>query len=78
MAEPKYRCPKCGNTTFMATAHVTQDWKLDENGQFLECVNNCIETTHYPNEDDVWDCEKCGYSDSGDAFRQTEDKTKEP
>lgn len=23
-------CPKCGNTTFIATAHVTQTWLVDE------------------------------------------------
>lgn len=25
-------CPKCGNTTFIATAHVTQTWLVDEDG----------------------------------------------
>lgn len=23
-------CPKCGNTTFIATAHVTQTWLVDK------------------------------------------------
>lgn len=27
-------CPKCGNTTFTATAHVTQTWLVDEDGDF--------------------------------------------
>lgn len=29
-------CPKCGNTTFIATAHVTQTWLVDEDGDFIE------------------------------------------
>ena len=24
------RCPRCGGKTFCATAHVTQDWELDD------------------------------------------------
>ena len=25
---------------FMVTVQVAQDWKVDENGSFLECLNN--------------------------------------
>ena len=34
------RCPKCGASTFYVTAHVTQDWKVDEHGDFIECVDD--------------------------------------
>lgn len=27
------RCPKCGGSVFLATAHVTQDWGIGESGQ---------------------------------------------
>ena len=29
-------CPKCCNTTFIATAHVTQTWLVDEDGDFID------------------------------------------
>ena len=53
---PKYRCPACGAESFEVTAHVTQDWKIDCNGTFLESLNECVEVTHYPDENDIWDC----------------------
>ena len=37
------RCPKCGCEIFYVTAHVTQDWKVDKNGGFLEVMDDCIE-----------------------------------
>lgn len=40
------RCPRCGGKTFCATAHVTQDWELDDSGTFVRCLNDCIEVTH--------------------------------
>lgn len=64
----KLRCPKCGGTVFCSTAHVTQDWELDETGAFQRCLNDCIEVTHFPNAEDIWDCKQCGYSDSGQKF----------
>lgn len=34
-------CPKCGNTTFITTAHVTQTWLVDEDGDFIEAKSDC-------------------------------------
>ena len=34
-------CPKYGNTTFIATAHVTQTWLVDEDGDFIEAKSDC-------------------------------------
>ena len=65
------RCPRCGGKTFCATAHVTQDWELDDSGTFVRCLNDCIEVTHEPDREDVWDCETCGYSDAGEKFVTT-------
>lgn len=61
-------CPKCGGTTFLATAHVTQDWKINESGSFIECVTECVEVTHEPNQEDILTCDNCGHSASGEEF----------
>lgn len=65
----KYRCPKCGAECFEVTAHVTQDWKIDGNCTFLESLNECVEVTHYPGEDDIWNCANCDFSAAGREFR---------
>ena len=39
----KMHCPKCGGTVFCATAHVTQDWQLNELGTFQASLNDCVE-----------------------------------
>lgn len=65
----KYRCPKCRGTRFSSTAHVTQNWELDENGNFSKCLTGCIDVTHYPNDEDIWDCSECGYSAEGKKFK---------
>lgn len=62
------RCPKCGGRKFNATAHVTQDWEIDEKGDFQKSLNDCIEVTHSPNEDDIIDCVKCGHSGTAADF----------
>ena len=68
------KCPKCGCTKFHATAHVTQDWEVDQNGNFVKSLNDCVEVTHFPDDEDVWDCANCGYSAAGSEFEITEDK----
>ena len=64
----KLRCPKCGGSRFYATAHVTQDWELDAKGFFVDSVNNCVEVTHAPDAEDLWECKKCGYNAEGMEF----------
>lgn len=56
----KHICPYCGNRKFSVTVHVTQDWAVDEDGNWLETIQDCLEVTHFPNDDDEWDCIKCG------------------
>ena len=65
------RGPKCGGKSFCATAHVTQDWELDETGTFVKSLNDCIEVTHFPGMDDLWDCKECGFSAEGAKFVTT-------
>ncbi len=54
-------CPKNpDHKRFGVTAHVTQDWIVDEDGFFEECTCDCTEVTHEPNEEDIWTCAECG------------------
>ena len=68
------RCPRCGSHCFCVTAHVTQDWLVDENGNFLKALHECGEVTHYPDDDDLWQCGKCGYEAAGAEFNVEERK----
>lgn len=62
------RCPKCGHDVFYVSAHVIQDWIVDHNGNFLETIDDCVEVTHFPTDDDLWECAKCSYNDEGHKF----------
>lgn len=62
------KCPKCGSTSFVVTGVVEQDWRVDQNGDFVECLTECAAVLHYPNDDDLWDCLGCGYAASGREF----------
>lgn len=59
----RHICRHCGNDTFIMTAHVTQDWIVNNRGEFCECLKECVEITHKPNDDDVWECQCCGADD---------------
>ena len=65
-------CPKCGGKRFAVTAHVTQEWIVDGNGSFLEELTSCVEVTHNADDDDIWECYECAYSDVGRAFNAKE------
>lgn len=55
-------CPK-DNThgRFIATAHVTEDWVVDGDGDFIELATTPPgEVVHRPDEDDIWTCAICG------------------
>lgn len=62
------RCPKCGCERFIVTAHVTQDWEVDEYGNWIMTTNDCVEVTHTPDDDDIWECAQCGYDGVGKVF----------
>lgn len=62
------KCPKCGAMEFYVTAHVAQEWVVDENEDFIRCSNDCAEIVYYPGDLDIWECVRCGYSDSGMEF----------
>jgi hypothetical protein len=55
-------CPK-DNThdRFIATAHVTEDWIIDSDGNYLELsAKSDCQVLHAPDEQDVWTCFICG------------------
>jgi len=45
--------------TFITTAHVQQEWKVDEHGEFIEVVHECLDTTHGPDIGNTWSCTEC-------------------
>ena len=67
------QCPKCGCKEFFVTAHVTQDWLVDSNGDYLQTENECVEVTHFPKNDDMWMCADCTYSAEGKEFEIEEE-----
>lgn len=65
------KCPACGATCFSVTAHVAQDWEVNETGCFVKTITECSEVTHSPADDDVWTCLVCGYTAAGYEFNET-------
>ena len=68
----KKQCPNCGWKHFITVAHVMQEWLVDEDGYFEEVKEDCLETTHDPNDDNNWTCSKCGYTAAGSEFNVKE------
>jgi len=45
---------------FIATAHVTEDWVVNSNGNFLElAIETDCQVLHAPDEQDIWTCAIC-------------------
>lgn len=55
----KHLCPRCGGSTFHTVAHVTQTWEVDEFGNYIATVTDCDETTHGPDNGNIWTCAVC-------------------
>ena len=62
------KCPRCGSMSFYVSAHIVQDWEVNECGDFVEVVDECVEVIHQPNDDDIWYCANCYYEAPGDQF----------
>ena len=57
----KIKCPANPNhDEFVVSVRVAQDWKVDGNGNFLECINDCTDVYQYPNSNDYYTCSICG------------------
>lgn len=56
----KLRCPRNKrHKKFGVTAHVAEDWVVDESGNFLES-RQCTEVVHQPDSGDLYTCDICG------------------
>ena len=56
----KHICPKCGGKQFYTTAHIMQEWLVDENGNFIQTVEDCLEVTADADDENYWCCANCG------------------
>jgi len=53
-------CPKnLKHKRFLTTAHVMQEWVVDEHGNFIKCADDCLEVTEEPSPCNVWHCNVC-------------------
>lgn len=71
------RCPRCGHKEFNVDTHVVQGWRVNEYGAYTETTCECIEVTHSPADDDIWECAKCGYEAAGSKLNVTEENSNE-
>ena len=56
----KFKCPKDPeHKTFVTTAHVSEDWIVDECGNFIESAG-VQEVIADPNPENTWQCNECG------------------
>ena len=45
---------------FLTTAHVMQEWEVDNTGEFRKITVDCLQITHQPDIDNQWICKTCG------------------
>ena len=66
-------CPKCGGREFITTAHVIEEWIVDSDGNYLDtyCTGD---VTHTPDDDNIWQCNNCGYDAAGTEFNVYEEE----
>ena len=57
---PRY-CPNDpSHKQFLATVQVTQEWLVDEDGEYIETNYDCAQEETDPDDDDEWTCATCG------------------
>jgi hypothetical protein len=64
----KITCPKNPkHKRFATTAHVMQDWIIDNDGNWIRTLTECVEVVHGPEKGNCFTCmakvkgEICGY-----------------
>jgi hypothetical protein len=58
----KVTCPKNSkHDRFETTAHVTQDWIVDNTGEFVRVSRACVQTDHGPMKGNIFTCCQCGW-----------------
>lgn len=45
---------------FIVSAKVTQDWMVDDKGNYIETTDTCSDVLEYPNKYETWTCSECG------------------
>lgn len=54
-------CPTDPNhKRFFTTAHVTEEWLVDETGSFIEVTAESMEVVHGATVGNLWVCQDCG------------------
>lgn len=53
-------CPNGCDALLCTSAHVMQDWAVDAEGSFQECLDSCVQTDQGPDDDNIWTCKECG------------------
>ena len=54
------RCPnECEIKKFVTVAHVSEEWLVDEAGNFLKVLQQ-LEVLHGPSTGNIWSCANCG------------------
>lgn len=54
-------CPNNENhDRFTTTAHVMQEWVVDDSGEFIDVLEDCLQVTHKPDVGNLWTCQECG------------------
>lgn len=66
----KATCPKNPeHKKFITVAHVTEDWVVDENGDFVELYSGSeTEVVANPHPDNTWTCAECGAEAKVDRY----------
>jgi hypothetical protein len=53
-------CPNSeDHKEFYTTAHMSETWKVDENGRWLETTDDPGEIVAHPHPDNTWQCVVC-------------------
>jgi hypothetical protein len=57
----KATCPKDkSHKRFITVVHVTEDWVVDEDGDFIAVHEGSGEVVHKPDPENTWTCAECG------------------
>lgn len=72
----KKYCPNSpDHKLFVASVEVHQLWVIDENGEFVESLNDCLNVIRGPDPEMYWECLECGSEAEKPELRLV---TKEP
>jgi hypothetical protein len=61
MLDRKAVCPNnLNHKRFITVAHVSQNWLVDDRGNYKQTVDPALEITADPDEGNTWTCDECG------------------